>query len=137
MADILRRHVDEQIAGMSGPDGFWEDGMHHTAFTIKEHFHVLDNGDLYVDDDYSEEITGMLLQGLRGQHYLVENAEIIVPKVYKKATTPAPVFLRDADDGNDDNIVRYEDMLPDSAFDDGHFEEEMEEIERGKWDDEE
>lgn len=136
MADILRRHVDEQIAGMSGPDGFWEGGVHHTAFTIKEHFHVQDNGNLYVDDDYDEETTGMLLQGLRAQHYLIENAEIIVPRKLKEPAEPLPVFLRDDDDNDDETIARFEDYRPDSAFDDGHFEEEMEEIARGDWDDE-
>lgn len=138
MADVLRKQVNRLIADMGGAEGFMEDGVHHTAFTIKQHFYVQPNGDLYVDDDYDEEVTGMLLQGLRAHHHLVEDAEIIVPRKLKEPAEHLPIFLRDDDDDDDDeNIARFEDYLPDTAFDDGHFEEEMEEIARGDWDDEE
>ena len=135
MADLLRKQVDEQIAGMAGADGVWEDGVHYTAFSLKQHFYVQPNGDLYVDDDCDEEVTGMLLQGLRAQHHLIENAEIIVPRKLNGPAEHFPVILHDDDEGNDDNIARFEDYLPDSAFDDGHFQEEMEQIARGEWDD--
>ena len=79
----------------------------------------------------------MLLQGLRAKRYLIEDAEIIVPRKTRAPKHALPIFLREADDDGDDNIARFEDYLPDTAFDDGHFEEEMEEIARGDWDDEE
>lgn len=137
MADILRRHVDEVIAGVVGPDGFCENGVCHTAFSIKEHFHVQPDGDLFVDDDFDPEITGMLLQCLRAHKYLIENAEIIVPKKYKDVSDDSMSFALKKDAPGNDNILRFEDHLPDSAFDDGNYEKEMLEFEERHRDDEE
>ena len=141
MADALKRHVKELIARMSGSDGFYEGGTHHTAFSVSQHFYVRPNGDLYVDDDYEELVTGMLLQGLRARSYRIEDAEIIEPHVHHWTEEEEKRFREISDQMNeelrkldeetaeeDDDIISFEDYLPNSYYDDGHFEEEMEEI---------
>ena len=141
MADVLKRHVKELIAQMSGADGFYEGGTYHTAFSVSQHFYVRPNGDLYVDDDYEELVTGMLLQGLRARSYCIEDAEIIEPRVshwteedeerFHEISNHMNEELRKRDEEiaeEDDDIINFEDYLPDSYYDDGHFEEEMEEI---------
>ena len=84
----LRDAVYACYVAAAGPDGFIEDGVQYTPFTLKEHVHLLDNYDLYIDDDYHSDLTGMFMMALRGYGFLEE----------------------------------------DTAWDDGKFEEEMEEI---------
>lgn len=49
------------------------------AFTVKQHIYLLENGDLYIDDDFDPDLTGMFLMRPRIHNYLEENADIIVP----------------------------------------------------------
>ena len=48
--------------------------------TLKEHIYLLDNGDLYIDDDFDSEISGIFLKAMRIHDYLEEDAEIVVPR---------------------------------------------------------
>ena len=104
----LRDAVYACYVAAAGPDGFVEDGVQYTPFTLKEHVHLLDNYDLYIDDDYHSDLTGMFMMALRGYGFLEEKAEVIVPRI--------------------DREPRKTVILPDTAWDDGKFEEEMEEI---------
>ena len=122
----LRDAVYACYVAAAGPDGFVENGVQYTPFTLKEHVYLLDNYDLYIDDDYNPNLTGMFMMALRGYGFREEKAEIIVPRVFKDQTdTPIP---HSEPVPEDDNIVRFEDYLPDTAWDDGKFEEEMNEI---------
>ena len=122
----LRDAVYACYVAATGPDGFVEDGVQYTPFTLKEHVHLLDNYDLYIDDDYHSDLTGMFMMALRGYGFLEEKAEVIVPRVDRE---PRKTVILDTEPiPEDDNIERFEDHLPDNAWDDGKFEEEMEEI---------
>ena len=125
----LRDAVYACYAKIAGADGFIEDGVEYTPFTLKEHIYLLDNYDLYIDDDFNDEIAGMFIQALRGKGFLEEKAQIIVPKVYKdRSYFIPPVSTNTSDADEDDNIERFEDHLPDSAWDDGKYREEIYEI---------
>ena len=148
MADRLKRQVNMLIANWFGSDGAYEGGVFHTAFDVRQHFYVLPNGDLYIDDEYDEMITGMLLQGLRAHSYLVEDAEIIVPRIYPDSDGETARLCNENGHSSTDtkesqgtaqeeSIISFEEYLPDSAFDDGHFEEEMDVIAHMEWDDDE
>ena len=50
------------------------------AFVMKQHIHLLENGDPYIDDDFDPELTGMFLMRLRTYNYFEEDAEVIVPR---------------------------------------------------------
>ena len=78
----LKALVERFITEMAGKDGFSEGDMHYTAETISECFYVQPDGDLYVGDEFSEEISGALLQGLMGQYKVIGDMEIIVPRKY-------------------------------------------------------
>ena len=102
-----------------------ENGVLYSPFTIKNHFYVMPGGDLYIDDDYDEELTGMLLQGIYAKGY--DRDAIIVPRMYEQLPNAGiPVIREDTPEETD--ILNFEDFLPDEAFDDGHFEEEMRDI---------
>lgn len=98
---------------------------------LKEQFYIMPNCDLFIDDDMDEECWGYILKSFRSIGLLAEQAEVIVPSKYMQ--------LREADGNDDDqpqsgdscdsNVVYFEDYLPDSYYDDGNFEAEMEEIE--------
>ena len=125
----LRDAVYACYAKITGADGFIEDGVEYTPFTLKEHIYLLYNYDLYIDDDFNDEIAGMFMQALRSKGFLEEKAQIIVPKEYKDPEPfipPASPNTSNADEDN--NIERFEDHLPDTHWDDGKFEEEMNKI---------
>ena len=110
-----------------------ENGVLYSPFTIKNHFYVMPGGDLYIDDDYDEELTGMMLQGIYAKGY--DRDTIVVPRMYKHLPdAEIPVIREDTpedapeDAPEDTDILNFEDFLPDEAFDDGHFEEEMRDI---------
>lgn len=50
------------------------------AFVMKQHIHLLENGDLYVDDDFDPDLTCMFLMRLRTHNYFEEKAEVIIPR---------------------------------------------------------
>lgn len=50
------------------------------AFVMKQHFYLLENGDLFIDDDFDPDLAGMFLKQLRVHNYFEENAEIIIPR---------------------------------------------------------
>ena len=50
------------------------------AFDLKRHLYLLENGDLYIDDDFDPELTGLFLKQLRVHDYFEEQAEVIVPR---------------------------------------------------------
>jgi hypothetical protein len=50
------------------------------ALTLKQHIYLLENGDLYIDDSFDSDLTGMFLLRLRTHNYFEENAEVIVPR---------------------------------------------------------
>ena len=50
------------------------------AFVMKQHIHLLENGDLYIDDTFDPDLTGMFLMRLRSHNYCEEDAEVIVPR---------------------------------------------------------
>ena len=138
MANDLRHELNRLIIETCGPEGgFTENGVSYTVFSLGRQMHVQPNGDLFIDDDLDEIIYGYILQGLRAKSYLVEQGEIIVPqKVTHPENYTPPIEFNDVP-VEDDNIVQFEDFLPDSAFDDGHFEEEMREIMLSHQDDDE
>ena len=76
----LRDAVYASYVAAAGPDGFVEDGVQYTPFTLKEHVHLLDNYDLYIDDDFDPELIGMFMMRLRTHNYFEEDAEAIVPR---------------------------------------------------------
>lgn len=122
----LRDAVYACYAKIAGADGFIEDGVEYTPFTLKEHIYLLDNYDLYIDDDFNDEIAGMFMQALRSHRFLEEKAEVIVPRVHMDERRT--IIHDDEAIPDDDNIERFEDHLPDTVWDDGKFEEEMNEI---------
>ena len=125
----LRDAVYWCYANTLGAECCIEDGVEYTPFVIKQHIYLLDNYDLYIDDDFNDEISGMFMHALRGKGFLGEKAQIIVPRVYKnRSHFIPPVSPNTSDVDEDDNIERLADHLPDTAWDDGKFEEEMNEI---------
>jgi len=50
------------------------------AFTMKQHIYLLENSDLYIDDDFDPEMIGMFMMRLRTHNYFEEDAEAIVPR---------------------------------------------------------
>ena len=74
---VLRFHDngDLQRAVMDG----WLANPDH-AFVMKQHIHLLENGDLYIDEDFDPDLTGMFLMRLRTHNYFEEKAEVIVPR---------------------------------------------------------
>lgn len=125
----LRDAVYWCYANTLGSESCIEDGVEYTPFVIKQHIYLLDNYDLYIDDAFNGEIAGMFMQALRSKGFLEEKAQIIVPKVYRDTrpfAPPIPDDAPDADEGN--NIECFEDHLPDTVWDDGKFEAEMNEI---------
>lgn len=97
---------------------------------MKEQFYILPNLDVYIDDDMPEIEYGYILKCLRALHLC--DSETIVPSRYHTSD----IFLRDIatenesvePDDEDDNLIYLEEYIPLSAYDDGHFEEEMEAI---------
>ena len=128
LANDLRQDLNKAIAIMCGPDGFTVDDKQYTVFTLKRQIFVRPNGDLFIDDDLVEDISGQLMEALRAHGFLIEKAEIIEPRkrLINTPITP-PVWMNDSP-AEDDNIILFEDLLPDTAFDDGRFEEEMREF---------
>ena len=47
---------------------------------MKQRIYLLENSDLYIDDDFDPELIGMFLMRLRTHNYFEENAEVIVPR---------------------------------------------------------
>ena len=74
---ILRFHdtVSLQRAVMGG----WLADPDH-AFVMKQHIYMLKNGDLYLDDDFDLDLTGMFLMRLLDHNFFEEEAQIIIPR---------------------------------------------------------
>ena len=47
---------------------------------MKQHIHLLENGALYIDDNFDPDLTGMFLMRLRSHNYCEEDVEVIVPR---------------------------------------------------------
>ena len=128
LANDLRQDLNKAIANTCGLDGFTVDDKQYTVFSLRRQIYVQPNGALFVDDDLDEGISGYLLEALRSQGYLIEDAKIIVPAKKRENISYVPPFRMQVSPAEEDNIIRFEDLLPDSAFDDGRFEEEMREF---------
>lgn len=137
LANDLRQDLNKAIANMCGPDGFTVDEKQYTVFSLRRQIYVQPNGGLFVDDDLDEEIAGYLLEALRSQGYLIEDAKIIEPRKKKVNTSFIPPVRMHDLPAEEDNIIHFEDLLPDSALDDGHSEEEKWEITHHDPDDDE
>jgi hypothetical protein len=88
---------------------------------LRRQFSIMRNLDVYVADDMDRDCAGYIFKCLRSVGILQEDAEIIVPnKIYLDVPTE-PVDAADEPEPDEDNIVSIEDLLPDEAFDDGHF----------------
>ena len=74
---VLRFH-DTGSLQRAVMDGWLADPDH--AFVMKQHIHLLENNDLYIDDSFDPELTGMFLMRLRVHNYFEEDAEVIVPR---------------------------------------------------------
>ena len=112
----------------------------YNAFTLKQQIYLLDDLSLYVDDDMDEEYSGLFLKDLRTFGFLEEDADVIVPRVYKPLPddwVPPPWLDRVNTEGEPDteNVIDLGDLHPE-IYDDGLFEQEMREIVNRSWDDE-
>ena len=128
LANDLRQDLNRAIAILCGPDGFTADDKQYTVFTLKSQIFVRPNGDLFIDDNLVEDISGQLMEALRVHGFLIEKAEIIEPRKRPINALFTPPVLMNKSPAEDDNIIPFEDLLPETAFDDGRFEEEMREI---------
>ena len=112
----LRKAVYASYVATTGLEGFVENGIQYTPFTIKEHIHLTDSFDLFIDDACEPEVTGIFMQAMRAHGFLAEDADVIVPRVYTDTTKYVPPAGLDLyTPCEKSNIERFEDHLPEFA----------------------
>lgn len=92
---------------------------------LRRQFNIMRNLDVYVADDMDDDCAGFIFHALRAVGILREDAEIVVPNKLYPDVPIEPVEAAGEPEPDEDNIVSIEDLLPDEAFDDGHFWDEL------------